>query len=472
MTTAKSKNMRALISLGIVILLVSGTLFAIKVAKGYRPNIKDRDLSGTGLLSVTSYPKAAQVLLDDRLTTATDGTLYLAPQTYNVKIIKEGFSAWTKTIPVSTELVSTTDARLFPSLPSISPITYSGAAASSVSPDGTKIVYVSSASNLKEDNGVYILSLNSLTNNFLGNTQINQLTNLTDYDYTTAKFFWSPDSSQILAVFTDTENQITASHLLNARSFNKSKELTDATVRLPLIVAQWQQQTALNNLSSLKLLPPYMLDIATNKSQNVYFSPDQEKMLYTSTEDLTLPENQLRQTLPSINPTTETRVLKANFTYVFDIKEGTNYEIGENKGSFPLTKSLLLETGLTPTPTPDATISAKAKLTPTTTPKTVKPSASTTPAETTLSALNKLAAQTNSLLVSNYIWYSTSRHLLTITPEDITVTEYDGGNHTTIFQTNIFDSVVVPSPDGHRLIVLTNLNQKNALPNFFSIDLK
>lgn len=465
MPTHKIKRVRLLLTIVIIIILVVGTYVAIQFAKGYRPNLTERGLNGLGLLSATSYPKSAQVYIDDRLTTATDDTLYLNPGNYTVKITKDGFSPWTKNFPISPELVSATDARLFPSPPSITPLTYNGAENVAISPDGTKILFVTNNAPLNTDNGVFILSLNSLTNNFLGNSQITQIADMSLYDYTKAKFFWSPDSNQILTLFIDSKDQISSSHLLSAKSMNKSKDLTDTTVRLSQIISDWQRQIERNNNSLLKLLPDYLTEIIKS-SVNVYFSPDQEKILYTATKDQNLPENPLKKSLPSINPTPENRDLKNNLTYVFDIKEGTNYQIkSTNIPDKDSASTLLLPIDITPTASPSGTITpTKTATTPTPTPEIIK--------EPIITTLKKLNTQTNSLLVNNLSWYSTSRHLLIVSGDEIAVIEYDGNNQTTIFQTNIENSIALPSPDGHRLIILTSLNQKNNLPNLFSLDLK
>ncbi|MBI2326654.1 hypothetical protein HYU91_04690, partial [Candidatus Collierbacteria bacterium] len=70
--TKSIKRDRLLITIFAFLLLVGGTVLAIRIAKGYRPNISKMTLKGTGLLSTTSYPKGAQVFINDRLTTVTD----------------------------------------------------------------------------------------------------------------------------------------------------------------------------------------------------------------------------------------------------------------------------------------------------------------------------------------------------------------------------------------------------------------
>ena len=319
----KIKRKRLLINIAIIIIVTLGSIIAIKIAKGYRPNLKELSLKGTGLLAVSSYPKQAKVLINNRLSTTTDDTLYLKPDTYQIEVIKEGFHPWSKQINIKEELVSIAAARLFPTIPATTPLTFYHVQNVTPSPGGDKIAFVLTGSPFKEDNGLYTLSLD---NTLLGSKQSVQVTNQNVYDYTKATLLWSPDSSQILAAFRD-KDLIISSHLLNAKSLNPEKNINDVTIQLPLILSQWQDQLTLIDQSSLSQVPDFLKTILLEKSQNVYFSPDQQKVFYTPTEDLELPENTLGNSLPSINSTPETRSLKANNIYVFDLKEGTNYQL-------------------------------------------------------------------------------------------------------------------------------------------------
>lgn len=83
---------KALLTIGILALLVLGTIVAILYAKGYQFGFGNGhpEVSGTGLLVATSTPDGAQVFVDGHLTTATNNTINLAPGTYSVKIQKDG----------------------------------------------------------------------------------------------------------------------------------------------------------------------------------------------------------------------------------------------------------------------------------------------------------------------------------------------------------------------------------------------
>ncbi|HLE50407.1 MAG TPA: PEGA domain-containing protein [Patescibacteria group bacterium] len=438
------KRTRLLITLLVTLLLAGGTVLAIQFAKGYRPNLAQLALDGTGLLSATSYPKNAQVFINDRLTTVTDDTLNLTPELYQVKIMKTGFLPWIKTVSIKPELVSTTDARLFPSIPSLTPLTFYQVSSPLLSPDGSKLVYTLTNSPFSQDNGVYVLSLaNSL---FPGN-QIIQIADLAAFDYRQATFAWSPDGSQILALFHDT-SKIIASHLLNPRNLNQAKNLTDTTFRLPLLLNQWQDQQKSINLTALARFPEFIQKVASESAVNVYFSPDREKILYTAIKDLEIPENLTDKAIPSINPTPQNRKLGAGKTYVYDLKEDSNFLITEAKYD-PETAQPLIVAG---------TVAASGK----------KPSELTA----NLAVINLLRGAYDPHTTQNLGWYTTSRHLIITGNEGLSIVEYDDNNLTPIIPGPVTEGLAVPSPDGTHLIILSNLNQQTNVANLISLDLK
>ena len=83
-------NKRLAITILIALFLAGTTFLAIKFAKGARFNFKEKKITETGLLVANSYPTGASVLLNGKLTTATNDTLNIPPDDYQVKIIKDG----------------------------------------------------------------------------------------------------------------------------------------------------------------------------------------------------------------------------------------------------------------------------------------------------------------------------------------------------------------------------------------------
>src|SRR3989338_1462921 len=192
-----------------ILFVVVGTTVALRWAKGYRFNFSKQGptMAGTGLLVASSDPKGAQVYLNGKLTTATDDTLNLPPGSYEVEIKKDGFMAWKKTLEVTAELVTQTTAKLFPSVPNLTPLTFTGVSGPVPSPDGQKIVYrVDSAEN-EAKNGLWILELSELSFAVARTSEPKQIArNTSQYDFSIAKLVWTPDSGQILAYWQETQN--------------------------------------------------------------------------------------------------------------------------------------------------------------------------------------------------------------------------------------------------------------------------
>jgi hypothetical protein len=384
--TKNPKTKRLLINLLIILFLAVGTIVAVQFAKGYRPNLQNGSLQGTGLLSVTSYPKSARVNINDKLTTVTDDKLYLTPGNYSVKIEKDGFHPWTKNVLIKSELVTSADARLFPIIPATSPLTFYQVRNATTSPDGTRIAYV-----LKD----------------------------------------APQE-------TGTE-RITSAYLLTTKSMN-SRNTPDVTVRLPLIINEWQDQYAKINTPTLTLYPKYLSEILTKQATNVYFSPDKEKVFYTSTTTISLPENEIGKTLPNTNSTPEDRNLVKDQTYLFDLKEGTNYRLNFASNSSEIKKTLITTASATPS--------------------------------ANLSDLLQLKAQSESFLTTNITWYSNSHQLIVTNTDGVNFVDYDGLNATNITSLQPLNGFTASSPDGSKLILLTNINQRPDTYNLITFDLR
>ena len=444
------KKKRLFVNVGIVTFLILGTIVAIQFAKGYRPNLKDKALQGTGLLNLTSYPKSARVIINDRLTTVTDDKLYLNPNQYQVSIEKDGFHTWTKKLTIKKELVTNTDARLFPLIPATSPLTFYQVRNIALNPDGTKIAYTLNNAPQSITNGLYV---HSLTNNLLGSSTLQIAENQNGKDYADSTLIWSPDSTQLLAIFTEkitttpknknekpkVSEKIISAFLLTTKEKNTGV-LSDVTIKLPQIIADWENQIIQINTANLALLPDFLKDILTTKATNVFFSPDKEKVIYSPNTNLKLPENNIGSLLPNINSTIENRDLQKDKTYVFDTKEGTNYEITSASKSANIQKLLLT--------TPSATTSAN------------------------LESLKQIKAQNESYYVSNLTWYSNSRQLIYTDYNGINIVDYDNLNSVNINPVVPRQNFAIPSTDGTKLVSLTNINQKPDIFNLISFDLK
>src|SRR5262249_13248792 len=126
----------------VTLCIVLGTATAIiAYGRGYRVNL-DGSLKSTGLIVVQSDPSGAQIIIDDKLKTATPATLTLPPGWYTVTVTKEGFQPWSKRMKIQGEVVAKAEALLLPTNPSLTALTASGITSPVLSPDGTKLAYV------------------------------------------------------------------------------------------------------------------------------------------------------------------------------------------------------------------------------------------------------------------------------------------------------------------------------------------
>ena len=197
----QTSNKRSLIIMLSVMSFVLISTFLISIfARGYRFSPKTGfTLNPTGILSVVSRPKGASVYLDDKLITATDNTLNLTPNTYTVKIIKDGFLPWQKTIQIKPEIVFQADLQLFNAVPDLKPITLTGAINPTSSPDGSKIIYSVASASATKDNGLFLIESNNLAISLIRGTYRQLSPNLPTINWSKFTFAFSPNSRQILA---------------------------------------------------------------------------------------------------------------------------------------------------------------------------------------------------------------------------------------------------------------------------------
>lgn len=444
----------------------------IRYAQGYRPT-KTGAVKGTGLLSAGSYPTAAEVYVNGRLTTATDNTLNLDPGDYQIEIKKDGYHPWSKVLRIEKELVTETGAQLFPTSPALEPLTYTGALSAIPSPDGTKLAYTVASASATTKNGLYVQDLSSSPISL--NKTARQIAHSdSTYDFTTANYTWSPNGSEILVTFAS------GSHLLlDATRMNETTSLKDVTVRLSQILSEWELELAREERTQMLLLPDFMAGVATSSATNLYFSPDNKKLLYQAIADVTIPTG-LIPALPSSSTQTENRDIRTGNWYVYDLKEDKNF---------------LVTPGDAPSPSP--TLAPKAK-----TKKVLKPTLATlfTPTKLILlpqfqdpipaelvsspSAFRKLQnnltidqsiklfnAQYSPIFVGEIQWFPDSTHLILTTDSGIDIVEYDGTNHVTIYSGPMDKNIVYPWPDGSKIITRLTFSE-GTVPNLYTIKLK
>ncbi|MBP9700675.1 PEGA domain-containing protein [Candidatus Woesebacteria bacterium] len=437
-------NKRVFFTLLSAVVIVVGTVIAIRFAQGYRPT-KQGVLSPTGLLSANSFPNGASVYIDGNLTTATDATLNLPPGDYDVEIKKDGYSSWKKSLRIDKELVTQTNAMLFPSAPSLSALTSTGATNITPSPDGQQLLYVTASASAERANGIYVMSLaDSPLALQKGATQIARTP--TGWDLSAATFVWSPDGSQILLSY---QNR---NLLLTANRMNELESTQDVSLRRRQILDDWMEIFARKREATLRLFPAEVVRIATQSATAVYLSPDQERLLYTATAAATLSQN-LIPALPAANSQPQERTLVPGTVYVYDRHEDRNFAVAR----------------MTP---PPATATPAASLRPSQQ-KTATLIASPSATPTIMAEYLQYRAQTSPLFVASPQWLPDSKHIITSGAKGIEIVEYDGTNRTTVYAGPFTEHFVYPWPNGSKLIILTNFNQsESAVSNLYAISLR
>jgi len=305
--------------------ILASTYFVIKLAKGYRPDFANKTFRPHGLLVATSVPDGGQVFINGKLKSATNTTISLAPDTYEVEIKKDGFSPWRKTLKIEKELVTKTDAYLFPQVPDLKALTFTGAQNPLLSPDGTKVVYAVSGEET-EKNGLWIQDLSEFPFGVFREPRQIVRSVFPNQDFSKGAYQWSPDSKQILVTLKS--GRLEESFLVDASTLVWSRELVDVTRNVPTILRQWGREKKERDRQKIKKIPSKVIEIIGDKAKDIVLSPDETKILYTATASATLPEG-LLPSLPAASTQKQERTIKPGQTYVYDIKEDRNFLVSE-----------------------------------------------------------------------------------------------------------------------------------------------
>src|SRR6185369_2661764 len=313
------------IRLGLVVLTLvivgSIALGASYYARGYRFDSTTGSVEPNGILVLKSVPDSAQIFINGQLKTATNATIPLPPNTYDITIKKEGFMDWNKRLTIEKEVVTESTAYLFRSAPSLSSMTFSGITTIIPNDDLSKIAYVvpPSSNSLDEDNaGLWVMEILNLPLGFSREPR-----KVTDGDLTDSSWAWSPDGTQILLTTK------TGVYLLQTNTLTlQSKRVNIASTKAQ-ILDNWKTQYQTKLDSDLTLLPDEMQDVLKRKAKAVAFSPDEKMVMYTASASATIPEN-LIPPLPGSSTQKQERSIKADHTYVYDLEEDRNFQIDES----------------------------------------------------------------------------------------------------------------------------------------------
>jgi hypothetical protein len=296
---------RILLFLLTLILVPTVTVAVILFARGYRFSLRQQTFQATGLLSATSLPAGASIYVNGELKSATDTTLNLNPGIYQVKIKKEGFASWEKTLSIEPEVVTRASPLLFPSVPSLKAVAFSGASTPAISDDGSKVAYLSESKLFTLD----------LTESPLG--LLNRESRLVTPVKNIYKLIWSPDNKYILGLSTP-----------SAYLVDIAKSETQPVFDLKTLTNEWNVSKEIKSNRNIELLPVVLKNILATAAANLVWSPRENKLMYTATASATIPMNLIPK-LPGSNTQSESRVLIPGKIYIYDLEEDKNFEIPE-----------------------------------------------------------------------------------------------------------------------------------------------
>ncbi len=442
-------NIKVVYTIASATFILLGTFLAIQYAKGNFRLTKNGYVAEAGLLAANSFPPGAELYVNDKLVSATDDTIYLEPDEYTVRIEKEGYSPWQKQLTITKELVTQTNAVLFPRFPSLTPLTFTGVENVSPSPDGQKLLYYTASASATTKNGLYVLEL---TNNFLslqkGSRQITENTGIIDLE--SAKNIWSPDSTEIY-LFTKSREL-----LLESDKKNNLATAIDVSFQQKSILSKWQEEMYIRERQFMDKFPEEVIQIATQSAKNVYLSPDKERLLYTATASITIPDS-IVPPVPSTNTQLETRNLEPGKIYVYDRIEDKNFLVGQEKPNNDNPTKELLATDLY----------NRDPLELESSPSAFQTLQATVSAET----IKRFSTYHSPLYANTFQWFPDSKHLIYTTDDQIHIMEYDGENDTIVYSGPFAHNFVYPWPDGSKLIIVTTFSPNSPL-NLYAIDLK
>ncbi|MFA6005826.1 MAG: PEGA domain-containing protein [Patescibacteria group bacterium] len=428
-------------AMGILVWAIIGviTLLIIMFARGYRFNLDSKSVKSRGILVANSLPNSSQIYINDKFSSLTPDNIYLAPGEYSVRLQKEGYIPWEKHYSINAEVVSRTDALLFSTNPSLSPLTRQGVINPLLSPSRESIVYLSlpdeSDVQSQENGGIFMAKISSKTLSFFRQRSILVPYSKLPFGFVPekTKFIFSPDEKNILVFLYDDTDALTAALLISTG--NPGAGFLDATISYESLIENWETQQTEIQQQIFDTLGKKVRMIFENNTYLIDISPAKNKLLYFAMKPAILPYTINPPLIGSV-PTAQSRTLKSGEYYVYDIKEDKNYVIDIYSSPERLKTLSTLEKVLE---------------------------------NKEVSVANWLDRY---LAFSNIFWYSDSRHVVYMNGESINIVEYDSQNNTLIYSGPFETTFSAVSSDGD-LIVLTNINpKKNKLPNLYTVSIK
>lgn len=256
----------------LITLFIIGVVASVAIffAKGYTISTQEKRIVGTGIITVTSEPDAASVFVDGHLTTATNATVSSLPaKTYTIKVVKEGFIPWEGKVSVSEGLVTELKITLFPAIPTIYPLTFTGVVNPVLSPDGSKLTFIVPGG---KKAGVWVWTMaKNQPIAFARSSEPHQIATATTADFSKATLKWSPDSKQVLATL-EQNNFLLDSDRLNS-------DPRDITPIFSVTLKSWEDDEKLKDTVRIENIKDLKFRKIASDSSPLRWAPDETKFM-------------------------------------------------------------------------------------------------------------------------------------------------------------------------------------------------
>lgn len=300
-------------------------IIIILYSRGYRLNLKEKNLDAIGIVSINSDPNAAKIYINNQLKGVTNQNFQLIPGEYLIEIKKDGYTSWQKKLKVKGELVYNLQAQLFPINPSLIPVTNIGVI-KAISVDQTEKILIFSDKNDPEKDGIYLFEASKRPLSLFPPLKLIVLKSkipLEEVNFENISVDFSPDYKEAIINFNYNQEN-SRSFIINLETENT--ELTDVTNSKEILLTLYQKEKQKEINKILESFPKEITKIASSSFEIISFSPDKTKVLYQAKDNLSLP-TVLKKPLIAANQTSEKRELKKENFYVYDKKEDKNYSL-------------------------------------------------------------------------------------------------------------------------------------------------
>lgn len=312
-----------------LLIFVFCLIVIILYSRGYRLNLKEKDLNAIGIVSINSEPNAAKIYINNQLKGITNQNFQLTPGEYLIEIKKDGYTSWQKKLKVKGELVYNLQAQLFPINPSLIPVTNIGVV-KAIAIDQTEKILIFSDKNNPQKDGIYLFETNKRPLSLFPPIKLLILKSKIPLEKVDFKDVWvefSPDYKEAIINFNQNQEN-NRSFIINLEAENN--ELTDVTNSKEMLLNLYQEEKQKEINKILESFPKEITKIASSSFEIISLSPDKTKILYQVKSNLSLP-SVLKKPLIASNQTPEKRQLKKDVFYVYDKKEDKNYSLEDFK---------------------------------------------------------------------------------------------------------------------------------------------